>query len=300
MRNLRTRTFVTAGIATDAPKMPNRAAIPNGPTGIWSSSRTLRRGDTYSVSVYTPRPTERELAAAGSDYDRPFNAFRQIQLDGDRRRPARRRCRPRSSFPEWDEDAAALRGQAPRPRLGRPRVHRRRAGARATRACGAPGRSRRSSSAARTARSSTSRRSRPTSAAASPTRRPRRPRRARSRASCSRPSRATASSTRARWRCCCGWPASRRAWRPASPRARWTARPTSTSCATSTRTPGSRRGSPTSAGSPSTRRRPSAPPRSQADERGTAAIGDAPDLGGGGALDPRAGDGRDRGHELGR
>ena len=33
----------------------------------------------------------------------------------------------------------------------------------------------------------------------------------------------------------------------------------------------------------------SAPPRSQADERGTAAIGDAPDLGGGRALDPRAG-----------
>jgi hypothetical protein len=32
-----------------------------------------------------------------------------------------------------------------------------------------------------------------------------------------------------------------------------------------------------------------APPRSQSDERGTAAIGDAPDLGGGGALDPRSG-----------
>ena len=123
-----------------------------------------------------------------------------------------------------------------------------------------------SSSAARTARSSTSRRSRPTSAAASPTRSRRRPRRARSRASCSRPSRATASSTRARWRCCCGWAASRRAWRPASRRARSTARPRSTSCATSTRTPGSRRGSPTSAGSRSTRRPSSAPPRSQGDD----------------------------------
>ena len=32
-----------------------------------------------------------------------------------------------------------------------------------------------------------------------------------------------------------------------------------------------------------------APPRSQSSDRGTAAIGDAPDLGGGGALDPRTG-----------
>ena len=34
VRNLRTRTFVTAGIPVDAPEMPNRAAIPNGPPGI--------------------------------------------------------------------------------------------------------------------------------------------------------------------------------------------------------------------------------------------------------------------------
>ena len=62
----------------------------------------------------------------------------------------------------------------------------------------------------------------------------------RSTASCSTPSRATASSTRARWRCCCGWRASPRACRPASRPARRTPRPASTSCATSTRTPGSR------------------------------------------------------------
>ena len=115
VRNLRTRTFVTAGIATDAPKMPNRAAIPNGPSGIWSSSRTLRRGDTYSVPVYTPRPTERELAAAGSDYDRPFNNFREIHLD-DERNPSV--IPTEIDFPEWDADASPVLAKRPDPVTG--------------------------------------------------------------------------------------------------------------------------------------------------------------------------------------
>jgi protein-glutamine gamma-glutamyltransferase len=75
VRNLRTRTFVTAGIPTTAPAMPGRAAIPNAPPGIYNSSRTLRRGDTYSVNVYTPRPTEKELRAAGAYYDRNFDDY---------------------------------------------------------------------------------------------------------------------------------------------------------------------------------------------------------------------------------
>jgi protein-glutamine gamma-glutamyltransferase len=80
VRNLRTRTFVTAGIPVDAPEMPNRAAIPNGPPGIWVSSRTLRRGDSYTADVYTPKPTERELRAAGSFYDRDLDNYRRIEL----------------------------------------------------------------------------------------------------------------------------------------------------------------------------------------------------------------------------
>ena len=65
IRNLRTRTFITAGIPTGAPQMPNRAAIPNAPPGIWLSSRTLHRGDTYTVSVYTPDPSEQRAARGG-------------------------------------------------------------------------------------------------------------------------------------------------------------------------------------------------------------------------------------------
>jgi tetratricopeptide (TPR) repeat protein len=80
LRNLRTRTFITAGIPVDAPDLPNRAAIPSGPPGIWLASRTLRRGDTYTVPVYTPRPTEQQLAAAGTAYDRDFSAYLSMDV----------------------------------------------------------------------------------------------------------------------------------------------------------------------------------------------------------------------------
>ena len=111
VRNLRTRTFVTAGIAVDAPEMPNRAAIPNGPPGIWASSRTLRRGDTYTVDVYTPKPTEREMRSAGSFYDRNLDGYRMLELG---EVPGQNSGAPPGwpsaivRFPQWD-----LRNTAP-------------------------------------------------------------------------------------------------------------------------------------------------------------------------------------------
>jgi transglutaminase-like putative cysteine protease len=118
VRNLRSRTFITAGISA-APVMPNRAAIPNGPPGIWVSSRTLRRGDTYTANVYTPKPTERELRAAGTFYDRELGNFRTIELKD---LPGQNSGTPPGTpavvvrFREWD-----LRGQPPeayRPGIG--------------------------------------------------------------------------------------------------------------------------------------------------------------------------------------
>jgi len=107
VRNLRTRTFITAGIAVDAPRMPRRAAIPNGPPGIWSSSRTLRRGDTYQVPVYTPRPSERELAASGTYYDRNLSAFRTVELLDDVAQPppgaAPGPVPAELTFPQWGQ-----------------------------------------------------------------------------------------------------------------------------------------------------------------------------------------------------
>src|SRR4029079_5284077 len=42
--------------------------------------RALRRGDTYTVPVYTPRPTEDQLAAAGTLYDRDFDQYLSMEL----------------------------------------------------------------------------------------------------------------------------------------------------------------------------------------------------------------------------
>jgi protein-glutamine gamma-glutamyltransferase len=112
VRNLRTRTFVTAGIPTTPPAMPGRDAIPNGPPGIYLSSRTLRRGDTYSASVYTPRPTEKELRAAGAYYDRNFDHYLTIEvLDPELRPGPGAPVGPvpvEAHFPEW-----ASRGVTP-------------------------------------------------------------------------------------------------------------------------------------------------------------------------------------------
>jgi hypothetical protein len=118
VRNLRSRTFITAGFAVTAPEMPNRAAIPTGPPGIWASSRTLRRGDSYKVEVYTPKPLERELRAAGSFYNRDdLSTFRTIELG---EQPG---LEPSGTppglpahlvrFPEWDEGAVAPEAYRP-------------------------------------------------------------------------------------------------------------------------------------------------------------------------------------------
>ncbi|HTE61484.1 MAG TPA: transglutaminaseTgpA domain-containing protein [Solirubrobacteraceae bacterium] len=64
LRNLRTDTFVTAGVAT---AVRGEDGFPIG-GGVFGASSTLGRGDSYEAEVYTPQPTERQLAAAGVDY----------------------------------------------------------------------------------------------------------------------------------------------------------------------------------------------------------------------------------------
>jgi transglutaminase-like putative cysteine protease len=109
VRNLRTRTFVAAGIVLGAPDMPHRAAIPAGPPGIWSASRTLHRGDTYTARVYTPRPTEHELAAAGIGYDRDFSAFRTIEVQDGKLPASAGPAAVQLSFPEWNDRPTSIR-----------------------------------------------------------------------------------------------------------------------------------------------------------------------------------------------
>jgi transglutaminase-like putative cysteine protease len=122
VRNLQSRTFVTAGIALGPPVMPNRVAVPAGPPGIWVSRRVLRRGDTYRARVYTPRPTERELAAAGVIYERDMTGFRSLRID-DPDAPAEQapgRLGPiRATFPAWDSSTpVVVRRESYRPGVG--------------------------------------------------------------------------------------------------------------------------------------------------------------------------------------
>jgi transglutaminase-like putative cysteine protease len=65
LRNLRTDTFVTAGIATD---VRGEDGYPIG-GGVYSSTVGLGRGDAYAADVYTPRPSERQLRAAPTTYE---------------------------------------------------------------------------------------------------------------------------------------------------------------------------------------------------------------------------------------
>ena len=124
VRNLRSRTFVTAGIVVGAPSMPNRAAVPAGPPGIWVASRTLRRGDSYKARVYTPRPSERELDDAGSTYERELAGFRAIQINvadaGANARGTSVAPETRVTFPEWDAVGAPIeaRRESYRPGVG--------------------------------------------------------------------------------------------------------------------------------------------------------------------------------------
>ena len=124
VRNLQSRTFVTAGIALGPPVMPNRVAFPAGPPGIWVARRLLRRGDTYRARVYTPRPTERELTAAGIFYERDMTGFRTLRIDDpdapSEQAPGTPLSPPiRATFPFWDSSTPiVVRRESYRPGVG--------------------------------------------------------------------------------------------------------------------------------------------------------------------------------------
>ncbi|MDA0163583.1 transglutaminase-like domain-containing protein [Solirubrobacter ginsenosidimutans] len=67
VRNLRSDQFVTAGFASEI-DIPRLETIPTL-DGLYIPGRTLRRGDAYTATVYTPKPTERQRRRAGVDYE---------------------------------------------------------------------------------------------------------------------------------------------------------------------------------------------------------------------------------------
>ena len=85
IRNLSSRTFITAGYA-DFVEAPTLREDPRG-DGTWSAGRPLRRGDAYSATVYTPSTNESQRRQAGNEIPRDdLTRFRALVLParGDR------------------------------------------------------------------------------------------------------------------------------------------------------------------------------------------------------------------------
>ncbi len=112
VRNLRTPTFVTAGFTVGQPHRASRASAASRPAwpASWPSSRSLRRGDTYTLKVYSPNPNGRQLAATPA----PLRAVAGRVP----RHPRARRARARDPRPAH----RAARARAARRRV--PRVRR--------------------------------------------------------------------------------------------------------------------------------------------------------------------------------
>ncbi len=81
VRNLRSQTFITAGVACslDGLRLPK---LPLGDGTYATATRQLRRGDAYRSLVYTPAPTERERRAAGDEAPLFMERFTRIELPG--------------------------------------------------------------------------------------------------------------------------------------------------------------------------------------------------------------------------
>jgi transglutaminase-like putative cysteine protease len=67
LRAIRTTEVIAAGFAA-SPEHVGEAVSPGASAGTWTAGTPLGPGDSYTVSVYSPRPTGAELAATGADY----------------------------------------------------------------------------------------------------------------------------------------------------------------------------------------------------------------------------------------
>jgi transglutaminase-like putative cysteine protease len=109
VRNLRTPTFITAGVtcAIDAPRI---ARLPLGDGTYATATRALRRGDAYGAFVYTPSPTERQLRAAGGFMPQFLERYTRIELPGPGPEPlsGEERRGQDVQFPLWDTPGPPL------------------------------------------------------------------------------------------------------------------------------------------------------------------------------------------------
>ena len=93
IRNLRTDQFITAGYAIDV-DIPRLNDLPTL-DGLYIAPRTLRRGDAYTATVYTPAPDARASAAARAPTTTVDLARSTRRSIADRARPHGRAARRR-------------------------------------------------------------------------------------------------------------------------------------------------------------------------------------------------------------
>lgn len=69
LRAVRTNEIIGAGYAGE-PGHLAQAVLPGASAGTWVAPASLQPGDSYEVTTYSPRPSETQLQAAGTDYGR--------------------------------------------------------------------------------------------------------------------------------------------------------------------------------------------------------------------------------------
>ena len=79
VRNLRTQTFITAGVAC-AILSRGLSWLPLGDGTYASMSRELRRGDAYGATVYTPNPNGRDRQDAARIYPATMERYAAVEL----------------------------------------------------------------------------------------------------------------------------------------------------------------------------------------------------------------------------
>jgi transglutaminase-like putative cysteine protease len=79
-RGLRSQDFVGAGVTTQILPGASRVALPRSDGTYVTGSRPLRPGDSYQAVVYAPRPSDRQLKQAGTNYPGYVQDFLEVNL----------------------------------------------------------------------------------------------------------------------------------------------------------------------------------------------------------------------------
>jgi transglutaminase-like putative cysteine protease len=80
MSGLQTGDVIAAGYALAPPTHAPVPVLPGDSAGTWVTGVDLEPGDSYTISTYTPDPTQAQLAAAGESYPAAVLPFTSILL----------------------------------------------------------------------------------------------------------------------------------------------------------------------------------------------------------------------------